>query len=140
MSRWHSGSENFRPMRRFVAKRVFSGLTTACRFAEMPTNRSPLSVNATTDGVVLAPKHAMRISHADQPFRRTLRTYLQSFLLSLESFPPSPQLQSWLCLDIVSLLRQRVARDRSSAIMDLGRKHTQVNTNDLALDLLFSAC
>ena len=42
-------------MRRLVAKRVFSGFTTACRFAEIPTNRSPLSVNATTDGVVLAP-------------------------------------------------------------------------------------
>src|SRR5436305_4066519 len=117
MSRWTSGSENFRPMRRFVAKRVFSGLTTACRFAEMPTNRSPLSVNATTDGVVLAPntmESAMLINLSSH-----IETYLQSFLLSLESFPPSPQLQSWLCLDIVRLLRQRVALDRSSAITDV---------------------
>ena len=38
-----------------MAKRVFSGLTTACRFAEIPTNRSPLSVKATTDGVVRVP-------------------------------------------------------------------------------------
>jgi hypothetical protein len=46
-------------------------------------------------------------------------TYLQSFLLSLESFLPSPQLQSWLCLDVVSLLRHPVARDRSSVIMNV---------------------
>src|SRR5437763_12710934 len=102
MSRWHSGSENFRPMRRFVAKRVFSGLTTACRFAEMPTNRSPFSANATTDGVVLAPdamESAMSVNLSPH-----IATYLQSFLLSSESFPPSPPLQSWLCLDVV---RQR---------------------------------
>lgn len=55
ISLWHSGSENFRPIRRFVAKRVFSGLTTACRFADTPTSRSPPSVKATTDGVVLVP-------------------------------------------------------------------------------------
>lgn len=55
ISLWHSASENFRPMRRFVAKRVFSGLTTACRFADTPTSRSPPSVNATTEGVVLVP-------------------------------------------------------------------------------------
>src|SRR5271156_1880330 len=55
MSRWHSGSEYLRPMRRLVAKSVFSGLTTAWRFAEIPTKRSPFSENATTEGVVLAP-------------------------------------------------------------------------------------
>src|SRR6266404_812815 len=30
---------------------VFSGLSTACRFASMPTSRSPAGVKATTDGV-----------------------------------------------------------------------------------------
>ena len=34
---------------------VFSGLVIACRFATCPTNRSPLLVTATTDGVVRAP-------------------------------------------------------------------------------------
>ena len=34
---------------------VFSGLVTACRFATVPTRRSPPCVNATTDGVVRAP-------------------------------------------------------------------------------------
>ena len=92
MSRWTSASENFRPMRRFVAKRVFSGLTTACRFAAIPTNRSPFSVNATTDGVVLEPEEG-KISNA---FKSSLAVvaYPQRFLLSLASFPPSLQLQS----------------------------------------------
>src|SRR5438270_10056785 len=34
---------------------VFSGLVTAWRFATCPARRSPLLVNATTDGVVLPP-------------------------------------------------------------------------------------
>ena len=34
---------------------MFSGLVTACLFAACPTNVSPFSVNATIDGVVLAP-------------------------------------------------------------------------------------
>jgi hypothetical protein len=38
-----------------TAKKVFSGLVTAWRFAGWPTRRSPSSVNATIDGVVRAP-------------------------------------------------------------------------------------
>ena len=53
---------NFRPINRFVAKRVFSGLTTACRLAEMPTSRSPSWAKATTDGVVRAPGEDQRCS------------------------------------------------------------------------------
>src|SRR5438034_8626673 len=34
---------------------VFSGLVIACRFATCPTSRSPVLVNATTDGVVAPP-------------------------------------------------------------------------------------
>src|SRR5438034_5281449 len=34
---------------------VFSGLVIACRFATWPTRRSPLLVNATTDGVIRPP-------------------------------------------------------------------------------------
>ncbi len=34
---------------------MFSGFVTACLFAAWPTNVSPLSVNATIEGVVLAP-------------------------------------------------------------------------------------
>ncbi len=44
-----------RPMKRLMEKTVFSGLVTACRFATCPTSSSPLSVNATTEGVVLEP-------------------------------------------------------------------------------------
>src|SRR3954451_20120223 len=44
-----------RPMNRLIEKTVFSGLVMAWRFATCPTSRSPLLVNATTDGVVRAP-------------------------------------------------------------------------------------
>ena len=46
---------NFLPINLLTAKKVFSALVTPCRFADIPTNFSPLSVKATTDGVVLAP-------------------------------------------------------------------------------------
>src|SRR5207248_11165942 len=42
-------------MKRFIEKIVFCGLVTAWRFAAWPTSRSPLFVNATTEGVVRAP-------------------------------------------------------------------------------------
>src|SRR5215813_8430654 len=42
-------------MRRLMAKKVFSGLVTAWRFAAWPTSRSPESVKATCEGVVRAP-------------------------------------------------------------------------------------
>ena len=37
-------------MNRLMLNTVFSGLTTACRLAVWPTNRSPVLANATTDG------------------------------------------------------------------------------------------
>ena len=42
-------------MKRLIEKIVFSGFVTAWRLATVPTRRSPLSVNATTDGVVRPP-------------------------------------------------------------------------------------
>jgi hypothetical protein len=42
-------------MNRLIEKIVFVGLVIAWRLAGSPTFRSPLSVNATTDGVVLLP-------------------------------------------------------------------------------------
>src|ERR1041384_2550201 len=42
-------------MNRLIEKIVFSGFVIAWRFATCPTSRSPLLVNATTDGVVRAP-------------------------------------------------------------------------------------
>src|SRR5436190_11519576 len=50
-----TGSVKRRPIRRLIAKNVFSGLVTACRFAACPTRRSPDSVKATIEGVVRAP-------------------------------------------------------------------------------------
>ena len=49
------GSSKRRPIRRFTANRVFSGLVTAWRLAGWPTRRSPSSLNATIEGVVRAP-------------------------------------------------------------------------------------
>src|SRR6266481_5118435 len=42
-------------MKRLIEKIVFSGLVIACRLATCPTSRSPLFVNATTEGVVRPP-------------------------------------------------------------------------------------
>ena len=42
-------------MKRLIEKMVFSGLVTACRLATWPTSRSPVLVNATTDGVSRPP-------------------------------------------------------------------------------------
>src|ERR1700733_9078328 len=49
------GSSYRRPIRRLIAKIVFSGLVMLCRFAVCPTRTSPESVKATIDGVVRAP-------------------------------------------------------------------------------------
>src|ERR1700730_9083734 len=42
-------------MNRLIDEIVFSGLTAACRRARLPTRRSPVLVNATTEGVVREP-------------------------------------------------------------------------------------
>ena len=42
-------------MNRLIEKTVFSGFVTAWRFATWPTSRSPVFVNATTDGVSRPP-------------------------------------------------------------------------------------
>ena len=42
-------------MKRLMEKIVFCGFVIAWRFAAWPTSRSPLFVNATTEGVVRAP-------------------------------------------------------------------------------------
>src|SRR5208282_1951643 len=49
------GSIKRRPIRRLIAKNVFSGLVTAWRLAAWPTRRSPDSVKATIEGVVRMP-------------------------------------------------------------------------------------
>ena len=42
-------------MKRLIEKMVFSGLVTAWRLATWPTSRSPVLVNATTEGVSRLP-------------------------------------------------------------------------------------
>jgi len=55
-----------RPISRLTAKMVLSGLVTAWRLASCPTSRSPVSVKATIDGVVLPPS-ALVITLASVP-------------------------------------------------------------------------
>src|SRR5450432_1112544 len=50
-----SPSSKRRPMKRLAEYTVFSGLVTACRLAIVPTKISPLSSQATTEGVRRAP-------------------------------------------------------------------------------------
>src|SRR5438067_4063691 len=50
-----SSESNLRPISRFTAKTVASGLVMACRLAICPTSRSPASVNPTIEGVVRLP-------------------------------------------------------------------------------------
>src|SRR5262249_437612 len=50
-----SGASNLRPIRRFTAKIVFSGLVTAWRLAIWPTSRSPVSTRPIIEGVVRLP-------------------------------------------------------------------------------------
>ncbi len=47
-------------MKRFTEKMVLVGLVIAWRFAAWPTRRSPLLLNATTEGVVRAPSEFSR--------------------------------------------------------------------------------
>src|SRR6185436_19450015 len=49
------GSFQRRPIRRLMAKNVFSGLVTAWRLAGWPTSCSPSLLKATIEGVVRAP-------------------------------------------------------------------------------------
>jgi hypothetical protein len=44
-----------RPIILLIEEIVFSGFVIACLFAGSPPKTSPLSVNATTDGVVFLP-------------------------------------------------------------------------------------
>src|SRR5436189_62935 len=64
-----------RPMKRLIEKTVFSGFVTAWRFATVPTRRSPLGVNATTDGVVRAPS-AFSITTGSPPSRIAMHEFV----------------------------------------------------------------
>src|SRR5262245_52111324 len=55
MSFWVIGSSKRRPIRRLIAKKVYSGLVTAWRFAGWPMSRSPSPENDTMEGVVRPP-------------------------------------------------------------------------------------
>src|SRR5215218_7541618 len=65
-------SASLRPMKRLTEKTVLVGLVTACRLATVPTSRSPLEVNATTDGVVRPPS-AFSITVGSPPSRTAIQ-------------------------------------------------------------------
>src|SRR6185503_6930040 len=53
--RFTSVSSQRRPMKRLIEYTVLAGFVTAWRLASWPTRRSPVFVNATTDGTVRPP-------------------------------------------------------------------------------------
>jgi hypothetical protein len=67
-------SSKRRPMKRLIEKTVFSGFVTACRLATCPTGRSPLLVNATTEGVMRLP--SALVMTTGSPPSRTATTEL----------------------------------------------------------------
>lgn len=127
MSRWTSASVNLRPIKRFVANRVFSGLTTACRFAETPTNLSPSCANATTDGVVRAPTNvsARKLVRFSGRFTFRVLDYLRgrTFHNSYCRIGSSYKDRLWAC-------------NQKFSYRGKGQKHTQVNANDWSPNLL----
>ena len=94
-------------MKRLIDEIVFCGLVTAWRLATVPTSRSPLCVNATTDGVVRAPS----------AFSMTVGSPPSSTAIQLLVVPRSIP----IVLPIVSLLLC-VRKNLSGIVADLLRK------------------
>ena len=82
-------------MNRLIEKIVFSGFVTAWRFATWPTSRSPVLVNATTEGVVRPPS-ALAITVGASP-SMTATTELvvprSMPMILLKKNPPSAKVQ-----------------------------------------------
>src|SRR3954454_8500070 len=68
-------SASLRPMKRLIEKIVLVGLVTAWRLATVPTRRSPLWANATTDGVVRPPS-AFSITVGSPPSRTAMHEFV----------------------------------------------------------------
>src|SRR3954447_13843223 len=62
-------------MKRLIEKTVLVGLVTACRLATVPTSRSPLCANATTDGVVRPPS-AFSMTVGSPPSRTAMHEFV----------------------------------------------------------------
>ena len=80
-------------MKRFTLKIVFSGLVTACRFATVPTSRSPLLEKPTTDGVVRPPSAFGRTSGSPPVSTATAELVVprsMPIVLLIRSRPPRP--------------------------------------------------
>src|SRR5947208_9888343 len=68
-------SASLRPMKRLIEKIVLVGLVTAWRLATVPTRRSPLCANATTDGVVRPPS-AFSITRGSPPSSTAMHEFV----------------------------------------------------------------
>src|SRR5688500_413290 len=99
-----SGSSQRRPMKRLMLKIVFSGFVIAWRFATCPTSRSPLFVNATTDGVMRDPS-ALVMTCGSPPSMAATTEFVVP-----RSMP--------MILPIVSSMLLRVVRDADEARPD----------------------
>src|SRR5919202_5797688 len=62
-------------MKRLIEKTVLVGLVTAWRLATVPTRRSPLCANATTDGVVRPPS-AFSMTVGSPPSRTAMHEFV----------------------------------------------------------------
>ena len=132
MSRWTSASLYLRPIKRLVAKRVFSGLTTAWRFADIPTSRSPSCAKATTDGVVLVPRFQKQILDLEIRQERDGSNVPSEFSIILGVLP-SKTATAELVVPGSVVQQQNFGHLLKSKLL------TQIYTNNLTLHFFFSA-
>src|SRR3954469_5721612 len=128
-------SASLRPMKRLTEKTVFSGLVTAWRLATVPTRRSPLWVNATTEGVVRAPS-AFSMTVGSPPSRIAMHELVVPrsipIVFAICRGPPSKKSESHCGRSIrgrqppFSALRQRSRRPQPRNHLDRDdRRHDQ---------------
>src|SRR3954447_21605545 len=100
-------------MKRLIENTVFSGFITACRLATVPTRRSPLSLNATTDGGVRPPSAFSRT--VGSPPSRTATHELV--------VPRSIPMVFAMLVSPVSLLRCACPKNLSGSMADVVLTH-----------------
>src|SRR5450830_398865 len=101
-------------MNRLMEKTVFCGLVTACRFATVPTSRSPSFVKPTTDGVVRPPS-AFGMTTGSPPSMTATTEFVvpRSMPMTLSAIAP---------LSIEWLRRGRVAAADKQVIGNFGTR------------------
>src|SRR6059036_2679521 len=120
--RWTSGSSQRRPMKRLIEKTVLLGFVTAWRLASWPTRRSPVFVNATTDGTVRPPSaEAMTVGSPPSITATTLFVVPRSIPMILPMFSVSP---AWLLLVLLVVGVDQFGRPVSGPVVVSGSAAT----------------